>query len=41
MIDKRTASFMRSLCMGDIEEEIIHPYPEPRAGEAEHRWRIS
>jgi len=35
VIDKRTASFMRSLCMGDIEEELIHPYPEPRAGEAE------
>ena len=30
MIDKKTASFMRSLCMGDIEEEILIPYPEPK-----------
>ncbi|MBC7690294.1 MAG: acyl-CoA dehydrogenase family protein [Methylotenera sp.] len=27
-IDKVTSSFMRSLCMGNIEEEIILPYPQ-------------
>ncbi len=35
MIDKKTASFMRSLCMGEIEEEIVHPFPEPKPAEAE------
>ncbi|HSN91783.1 MAG TPA: acyl-CoA dehydrogenase family protein [Anaeromyxobacteraceae bacterium] len=35
MIDKKTASFMRSLCMGEIEEEIVVPYPEPTPAEAE------
>lgn len=35
MIDKRTASFMRSLAMGQIEEGILFPYPEPRRGERE------
>ncbi|WP_242337286.1 MULTISPECIES: acyl-CoA dehydrogenase family protein [Anaeromyxobacter] len=35
MTDKRTASFMRSLCMGEIEEEILLPYPEPKTGEKE------
>jgi acyl-CoA dehydrogenase family member 9 len=35
MIDKKNASFMRSLCMGVIEEEILLPYPEPRAAEKE------
>jgi alkylation response protein AidB-like acyl-CoA dehydrogenase len=33
--DKKTASFMRSLCMGEIEEEIVVPYPEPSPAEAE------
>ena len=33
MPDKRTASFMRSLCLGQIEEEIILPFPEPTAQE--------
>jgi acyl-CoA dehydrogenase family protein 9 len=28
VIDKATANFMRSLCMGQIEEEIILPFPE-------------
>ena len=35
MLDKRTASFMRSLCMGEIEEEILLPYPEPKPAEKE------
>jgi acyl-CoA dehydrogenase family protein 9 len=35
MVDKRTASFMRSLCLGEIEEEILVPYPEPTASEKE------
>jgi acyl-CoA dehydrogenase family protein 9 len=35
MIDKKTASFMRSLSMGEIEEEILIPYPEPRVAEKE------
>ncbi|HEX6766912.1 MAG TPA: acyl-CoA dehydrogenase family protein [Polyangiaceae bacterium] len=28
MIDKTTSNFMRSLCMGQIEEDIILPFPE-------------
>ena len=35
MIDKKTASFMRSLALGDIEEEIVIPFPEPRVAEKE------
>jgi alkylation response protein AidB-like acyl-CoA dehydrogenase len=35
MIDKKTASFMRSLCVGEIEEEILVPYPEPQVAEKE------
>jgi alkylation response protein AidB-like acyl-CoA dehydrogenase len=35
VIDKKTASFMRSLCTGEIEEEIVFPYPEPTKAEAE------
>src|SRR6266508_556343 len=35
MIDKKTASFMRSLSLGEIEEEIILPYPEPTGQEKE------
>jgi alkylation response protein AidB-like acyl-CoA dehydrogenase len=35
MIDKKTASFMRSLVMGSIEEEAVLPYPEPRVAEKE------
>ena len=35
MIDKRTASFMRSLAMGQIEEEILLPFPDPRLSERE------
>ncbi|MGB8931568.1 MAG: acyl-CoA dehydrogenase family protein [Anaeromyxobacteraceae bacterium] len=34
-MDKKTASFMRSLCMGEIEEEIVYPFPEPAPAEAE------
>lgn len=28
MVDKKNVSFMRSLCMGEIEEEVILPFPE-------------
>jgi acyl-CoA dehydrogenase family protein 9 len=35
MPDKKTASFMRSICLGEIEEEIVLPYPEPRVAEKE------
>ena len=27
MVDKQNTSFMRSLCMGDIEQEILFPFP--------------
>jgi len=33
MIDKRTASFMRSLALGEIEEEILLPFPDPKLAE--------
>jgi acyl-CoA dehydrogenase family protein 9 len=33
--DKRTASFVQSLCMGEIEEEAIVPFPEMRTSEKE------
>jgi alkylation response protein AidB-like acyl-CoA dehydrogenase len=35
MIDKKTASFVQSLCMGQIEEQIVVPYPEMKAPEKE------
>ncbi len=35
MVDKKTASFMRSLCLGEIEEEILVPYPEAKVAEKE------
>ena len=35
MVDKDTASFMRSLCMGQIEEDIILPFPEVPEAERE------
>ncbi len=35
MLQKKTASFMRSLCLGQIEEEILLPYPEPTTQEKE------
>src|SRR6476659_2053333 len=28
MVDHKTASFMRSLCLGQIEEDIVLPFPE-------------
>jgi len=33
--DKKSASFVQSLCMGEIEEEIIIPFPEMRTSEKE------
>ncbi|HET9554103.1 MAG TPA: acyl-CoA dehydrogenase family protein [Anaeromyxobacteraceae bacterium] len=35
MIDKGSASFVQSLCLGRIEEEIILPYPAMKAEEKE------
>ena len=35
MADKKSASFVQSLCMGEIEEEIIIPFPEMRTSEKE------
>ena len=35
MADKKTTSFMRSLCMGEIEEDILLPFPEMAEGEKE------
>jgi len=33
--DKKTGSFVQSLCMGEIEEEMIIPFPEMRTSEKE------
>jgi acyl-CoA dehydrogenase family member 9 len=33
VIDKKTASFVQSLCMGEIEAEILVPFPEMRKSE--------
>ncbi len=33
MIDKKVDSFVQSLCMGRIEEEILFPYPSMKASE--------
>jgi acyl-CoA dehydrogenase family member 9 len=35
MVDRKTASFMRSLCMGQIEEDIVLPFPEISTGDKE------
>ncbi len=35
MLQKKTASFMRSLCLGQIEEDVLIPYPEPSVAEKE------
>ena len=35
MVDKKTVSFMRSLCMGQIEEDVILPFPTIPAAEKE------
>ncbi len=34
-LDKKTASFVQSLCMGEIEEELLVPFPEMKADEKE------
>jgi acyl-CoA dehydrogenase family protein 9 len=34
-VDRKTASFVQSLCMGEIEEEMIVPFPEMRTSEKE------
>jgi alkylation response protein AidB-like acyl-CoA dehydrogenase len=35
VIDRKTASFVQSLCMGRIEEEIVLPYPTMKPAEKE------
>jgi len=35
MVAKKTASFMRSLCLGRVEEDIILPFPTLSTGEKE------
>jgi acyl-CoA dehydrogenase family member 9 len=35
VVDKNTASFMRSLCMGQIEQDIVLPFPEIPSAERE------
>jgi len=35
MVDKQSTSFMRSLCMGDIEEDVLLPFPEMPAKDAD------
>jgi alkylation response protein AidB-like acyl-CoA dehydrogenase len=35
MVDKKSVSFMRSLCLGEIEEEVLLPFPEPEIAEKE------
>ena len=35
MVDKKTVSFMRSLCMGQIEEDVILPFPTIPSAERE------
>ena len=35
MVDKKTVSFMRSLCMGQIEEDVILPFPTIPSAEKE------
>ena len=35
MIDKKTASFVQALCMGQIEEDVVLPYPEMKQAEKE------
>jgi acyl-CoA dehydrogenase family protein 9 len=35
LVDKKTVSFMRSLCMGQIEEDVILPFPTISSAEKE------
>ena len=35
MVDKKTVSFIRSLCMGQIEEDVILPFPSIPSAEKE------
>jgi alkylation response protein AidB-like acyl-CoA dehydrogenase len=34
-MDRKTTSFVQSLCMGEIEEEVLLPFPEPKSAEQE------
>jgi len=41
MADKETSSFMRSLCMGQIEQDILFPFPELAAEQKNTLHEIS
>ena len=41
MSDKTTTSFMRSLCMGQIEQDVLFPFPELDAEQKEILHEIS
>ena len=44
VVDKKTVSFMRSLCMGQIEEDVILPFPtisRRREGDAARRGQLA
>lgn len=41
MADKETTSFMRSLCMGRVEQDVIFPFPTVSAAEKETLGDIS
>ena len=41
MIDKKVDSFVQSLCMGRIEEEILFPFPTMKPGEREMVEQVS
>ena len=35
MIDKKTTSYVQSLCMGEIEEDVLLPFPQIGKAEQE------
>ena len=41
MPDKETTSFMRSLCMGQIEQEVLFPFPALTADQKETLHEIA
>ena len=41
MTDKTTTSFMRSLCMGQIEQDVLFPFPTLAADQKEMLHEIA
>ncbi len=41
MPDKETTSFMRSLCMGQIEQDVLFPFPALTADQKETLHEIA